>query len=97
MSLNYITSININTTFIQVSAWEADTTYSAYGYKYKATVHSDVVLYLNEGQVNVIFGMEEAVSGNFAPYVTVEKSQFTIYAKEKPTKVITFDYEVISR
>ena len=92
-----ITSININTTFIQVSDWVADTTYSTYGYNYKATVHSDGPLYLNEGQVNVIFGMEEAVSGNFAPYVTVEKSQFTIYAKEKPTKVITFDYEVISR
>lgn len=92
-----ITSINIDTTSIQVSDWVADTTYSAYGYNYKATVHSDGNLYLNEGQVNVIFGMEEAVSGNFAPYVKVEQTQFTIYAKEKPTKVITFDYEVISR
>lgn len=92
-----ITSINIDTTSIQVSDWVEDTTYSAYGYNYKATVHSDGPLYLNEGQVNVIFGMEEAVSGNFAPYVKVEQTQFTIYAKEKPTKEITFDYEVISR
>ena len=92
-----ITSINIDTTSIQVSDWEADTTYSTYGYNYKATVHSNGPLYLNEGQVNVIFGMEEAVSGNFAPYVKVEQTQFTIYAKEKPTKEITFDYEVISR
>ena len=92
-----ITSINIDTTSIQVSDWEADTTYSTYGYNYKATVHSNGPLYLNEGQVNVIFGMEKAVSGNFAPYVKVEQTQFTIYAKEKPTKEITFDYEVISR
>ena len=93
-------SIDIRIGNIQVSDWIEDTTYSTFGYNYKCEFTPsglDGNLYINYAQVNVIFGMEEAVSGNFAPYVTVEKRFFTIYAKEKPTKDIMFDYEVISR
>lgn len=93
-------SIDIQIGNIQVSDWVEDTTYSTFGYNYKCEFTPsglDGNLYINYAQINVIFGMEEAVSGNFAPYVTVEKRFFTIYAKEKPTKDIMFDYEVISR
>lgn len=93
-------SIDIRIGNIQVSDWVEDTTYSTFGYNYKCEFTPqglDGNLYINYAQINVIFGMEEAVSGNFAPYVTVEKRFFTIYAKEKPTKDIMFDYEVISR
>lgn len=93
-------SIDIQIGNIQVSDWIEDTTYSTFGYNYKCEFTPsglDGNLYINYAQINVIFGMEEAVSGNFAPYVTVEKRFFTIYAKEKPTKDIMFNYEVVSR
>lgn len=93
-------SVTIGKGSIGTTEWSQDTTYSAYGYKYKAKFIPEGLdgnLYINDGQVNVIFGMEDAVSGNFAPYVTLEKGSFTIYAKEKPTKLVSFDYEVISR
>ena len=92
-SLTYIERLSLSST-----DWTEDTTYSVYGYNYKAEVVTDALYnYITSAQVNVIFGIKEAVSGNFAPYVKVENGKFTLYAKEKPTEDITFDFEVVSR
>ena len=63
---------------IAASAWVADTTYE--DYPVKATVTCTGVT-ANDG-VDLVFGMEDATSGNFAPIANTVSNGVEIWAKE---------------
>lgn len=63
---------------VAVSAWVADTTYE--DYPVKATVACSGVT-ANDG-VDLVYGMEDATSGNFAPIANTVSNGVEIWAKE---------------
>ena len=69
------------------TAWASDSTYSASGYNYKATVAFSGVTTAYVPFVN--FGMADAVSGNFAPVAVCVSNGVSIWAKTAPTGNMT--------
>lgn len=68
---------------IETPAWVADSTYSAQGYHWRASVYCPGVTASH--RPDVAFGPEDAVSGNFAPVADSFADGVYVYAKTKPT------------
>jgi hypothetical protein len=76
---------------VTVENWVADSTYSDYGYKAVigvGNIHSSSV-------VEVIFGVNEAVSGNYAPICETGEATVTIYSKVNNPIVIPTIKEIV--
>ena len=72
---------------VAVSAWAANSTYSAQGYAYRASVACTGVTASH--RPDVAFGAADAVGGNFAPFSESYAGGVYIYCKTKPTATIT--------
>ena len=71
---------------VATSAWAANTTYSAQGYGYRASVPLAGVT--ADHIPDVTFAMADAVSGNLAPLADTYMGGIYIYAKEQPTATV---------
>ena len=71
---------------VATSAWAANTTYSAQGYGYRASVPLSGVT--ADHIPDVTFAMADAVSGNLAPLADTYAGGIYIYAKEQPTATV---------
>lgn len=71
---------------VATSAWAADTTYSAQGYGYRASVPLSGVT--ADHIPDVTFAMADAVSGNLAPLADTYAGGIYIYAKEQPSATV---------
>lgn len=71
---------------VATSAWSANTTYSAQGYGFRASVPLSGVTadYIPD----VTFAMADAVSGNLAPLADTYAGGIYIYAKEQPSATV---------
>lgn len=72
---------------VAVSAWSANSTYSAQGYAYRASVACTGVTASH--RPDVAFGAADAVGGNFAPVADSYAGGVYIYCKTKPTATVT--------
>lgn len=72
-------------TIVSVSDWIADETYEQFGYK-ADIICEDVT---EEFFSDVVFGIEEAISGNYAPISKTSEGTVTIYAVDIPEGDIT--------
>ena len=70
---------------VATSAWASSTTYSNYPFQATITVSGVTSSMIPE----VIFGLTEAESGNFAPIAASTTNGVIIYAKTQPTASIT--------
>ena len=70
-----------------VSAWAANTTYSAQGYGFRAAVACAGVTASH--RPDVAFGAADSVGGNFAPIADSYAGGVYIYCKTKPTATVT--------
>lgn len=68
------------------SAWASDSTYSAQGYSFRASVPLSGVT--ADHIPDVTFAMADAVSGNLAPLADTYAGGIYIYAKEQPTATV---------
>ena len=71
---------------VATSAWAANTTYSAQGYGYRASVPLSGVM--TDHIPDVTFAMADAVSGNLAPLADTYAGGIYIYAKEQPSATV---------
>lgn len=71
---------------VATSAWAADTTYSAQGYGFRASVPLAGVT--ADHIPDVTFAMADAVSGNLAPLADTYAGGIYIYAKEQPSATV---------
>lgn len=71
---------------VATSAWAANTTYSAQGYGYRASVPLSGVT--ADHIPDVTFAMADAVSGNLAPLADTYAGGVYIYAKEQPSATV---------
>lgn len=71
---------------VATSAWAANTTYSAQGYGYRASVPLSGVT--ADHIPDVTFAMADAVSGNLAPLADTYMGGIYIYAKEQPSAIV---------
>lgn len=71
---------------VATSAWAANTTYSAQGYGFRASVPLSGVT--ADHIPDVTFAMADAVSGNLAPLADTYAGGIYIYAKEQPTATV---------
>lgn len=71
---------------VATSAWAANTTYSAQGYGFRASVPLAGVT--ADHIPDVTFAMADAVSGNLAPLADTYAGGIYIYAKEQPTATV---------
>ena len=71
---------------VATSAWAANTTYSAQGYGYRASVPLSGVT--ADHIPDVTFAMADAVSGNLAPLADTYAGGIYIYAKEQPSATV---------
>ncbi len=62
---------------VSASTWVADNTYAGYGYKCEISVNGVTDSDLAE----VVFGVAEATSGNYAPVAVTDLDTVTIYSK----------------
>lgn len=72
---------------VPTTAWAADSTYSAQGYGYRATVAVSGVTATYVPFVT--FGVADAISGNYAPAAVSTTDGVYIYAKSAPVAAIT--------
>lgn len=72
---------------VAVSAWVANSTYSAQGYGFRAAVACAGVTASH--RPDVAFGAADAVGGNFAPIVESYAGGVYLYCKTKPTATVT--------
>ena len=72
---------------VAVSAWAANSTYSAQGYGFRASVACTGVTASH--RPDVAFGAADSVGGNFAPFCDSYAGGVYIYCKTKPTATIT--------
>jgi hypothetical protein len=70
---------------VAASAWVSNSTYSAYPYAAAISCSGVTANHVPE----VIFGVDEATGGNFAPVASSGAGTVTIYAASKPTAAIT--------
>lgn len=80
-------SVAVRNVSVAASAWSADSTYSASGYGYKATVtvagvSSSYIPFVN-------FSMADAVSKNYAPVAVCVNGGVNIWCKTVPGAAIT--------
>lgn len=71
---------------VATSAWAANTTYSAQGYGFRASVPLSGVTI--DHIPDVTFAMADAVSGNLAPLADTYMGGIYIYAKEQPSAIV---------
>lgn len=71
---------------VATSAWASDTTYSAQGYGFRASVPLAGVTI--DHIPDVTFAMADAVSGNLAPLADTYAGGIYIYAKEQPSATV---------
>lgn len=71
---------------VATSAWAANTTYSAQGYGFRASVRLSGVTI--DHIPDVTFAMADAVSGNLAPLADTYMGGIYIYAKEQPSAIV---------
>lgn len=87
---NKVKSIELPLAFgpqtVATSAWAADTTYSAQGYGFRASVPLSGVT--ADHIPDVTFAMADAVSGNLAPLADTYAGGIYIYAKEQPSATV---------
>lgn len=76
-----------NNISVKVSDFAEDTTYAEEGYSYRAAVALDGVI--KSMIPEVIFGMADAISGNYAPVAESYNGGIYIYASEVPEADIT--------
>lgn len=78
-------SIKVNNVEVAVSSWVSDATYEAYPYAAEISVTG-----ATSGQMStVVFDVDDAISGNFAPVSETESGKVKIWAKEVPADAIT--------
>ena len=70
---------------VAASAWASDSTYAAYPYAASVACSGVTANHVPE----VVFGVTEAASGNFAPVAQSGSGTVKIYAATKPTAAIT--------
>ena len=70
---------------VAASAWASNATYAAYPYAAVITCAGVTASHVPE----VIYGIDEATGGNFAPVASSGSGTVTIYAAVKPTAAIT--------
>ena len=73
----------LTNTVVQVSDWVSDNTYPDYPYR------AEIVTSNYDSVWEVIFGITEAISGNFAPICSTNGKTVSIYAKQIPSASIT--------
>ncbi len=87
---NKVAAMNLSLAFgpqtVATSAWAANTTYSAQGYGYRASVPLPGVT--ADHIPDVTFAMADAVSGNLAPLADTYAGGIYIYAKEQPSATV---------
>ena len=76
----FLSNITINT-----SGWASDSTYSSY--PYRATISNDSIT--SNTYCEVIFGVNDAISGYFAPICESANGKIYIYARNIPLSSIT--------
>ena len=72
-------------TSVATNAWASDSTYSDYGYKASVTLTGVTSSMIPE----VVFGVADAISGNFAPVAETYNGGVYLYAKDVPSAAIT--------
>ena len=70
---------------VAASAWASNATYAAYPYAAVITCAGVTASHVPE----VVYGIDEATGGNFAPVASSGSGTVTIYAAVKPTAAIT--------
>ena len=80
---------------VATSAWAANTTYSAQGYGFRASVPLSGVT--ADHIPDVTFAMADAVSGNLAPLADTYAGGIYIYAKEQPSATVNIASVVCTR
>ena len=70
---------------VAASAWASNATYAAYPYAAVISCSGVTSSHVPE----VIYGVDEATGGNFAPVASSGSGTVTIYAAVKPTAAIT--------
>lgn len=87
---NKVNSIDLPLAFgpqtVASSAWASDSTYSAQGYGFRASVPLSGVT--ADHIPDVTFAMADAVSGNLAPLADTYMGGIYIYAKEQPSATV---------
>ena len=69
---------------IEVSTWAASTAYAGYGYQAQINIDD-----LSEfDSVNVVFGLLDAISGNYAPAIEIYSGYILVFAKVNTTITI---------
>lgn len=78
---------------VAISDWVADTTYTDFAYKAEISCAGVTENYFS----NVVFGVTEALSGNFAPISLTGANIITIYAEGIPSEAITIPTIICSK
>ena len=77
--------LQFNSTSVAANAWVADSTYTDFGYKASVTLTGVTSSMIPE----VVFGVTEAISGNFAPVAETYNGGIYLYASSAPSAAIT--------
>ena len=67
-----------------VTTWAASTTYTGYGYQ----AQIDIADLSEFDSVNVVFGLLDAISGNYAPAIEIYSGYILVFAKVNTTITI---------
>lgn len=86
-------ALKFTNTAVATSAWSADATYSSYGYRASVALTGATTAMIPE----VIFGIEDASSGIFAPGAETYSGGVYIYASEVPSAAITIPTIILWR
>lgn len=87
---NILTFSNIT---LETTAWVEDTTYEEFGYKADVPCTGVTADFFSD----VVFELQEAISGNYAPVSLTGTGTVTIYAVEAPESTITIPSIICSK
>lgn len=87
---NILTFENIT---LETNAWVEDTTYEDFGYKADISCTGVTAEFFSD----VVFGVEEAISGNYAPVSLTGAGTVTIYAVKQPESTIIIHSIICSK
>ena len=87
---NILTFSNIT---LETTSWIEDTTYEEFEYKADIPCEGETAEFFSD----VVFGVAEAISGNYAPISLTGDGTVTIYAVEQPESTIVIPSIICSK
>lgn len=88
---NKISVTTLKFTNVTASSWVSDNTYQDFGYKCEIACQGVTI----DMYIEVVFGVAEATSGNYAPICASDTNKVTIYSKVNDSITIPLIKEVV--